>query len=182
MRPESTHLARTGGSPARAMAAGLFALFIAPAMAGPHEHGVVYLDVAVDGPVLSARMRAPLEGLLGFERVPRTAQERQAASDLLAHLAQPGSVLQPAPAAGCEPLPSELQADVLQGRSGAQGGHAELQAQYQWRCADPEKLNAATVQLFDAYRRVRRMEVQVAGARGQSRATLRASDRTLRLR
>lgn len=182
MKPDATRRPRTGGSVARALTSGLLALVLAPAMAGPHEHGVVYLDVAVDGPVLSAQMRAPLEGLLGFERAPRTAQERQAATDLLAHLAQPGSVLQPAPAAGCEPLPSELQADVLQQRAEARGGHAELQAQYQWRCAEPEQLNAATVPLFDRYRRVRRIEVQVAGARGQSRATLTPSARSLRLR
>lgn len=177
------HLRRIVGTLARAMAASLFALALAPAAAGPHEHGVVYLDLAVDGPMLSVQMRAPLEGLLGFERAPRTATERQAAAELLAHLAQPGSVLQPASAAGCEPLPSELQAGVLQGHSeAARGGHAELQAHYQWRCARPEQLSAATAQLFERYRGVRRIEVQVAGATGQSRATLRPSARIIRLR
>lgn len=173
---------RRGPSAAHALAAGLLALLLAPAVAGPHEHGVVYMDLAVDGAVLTTQMRAPLESLLGFERAPRNATERQAAADLLAHLRQPDAVLQPAPAAGCELQSAELHAGALQGSPDAAGsGHAELQAHYQWRCAHPERLTAVTVQLFDHYRRTRKVEVQVAGARGQSRATLRPASRTVTL-
>lgn len=150
--------------------------------AGPHEHGVVYLDVAVDGAMLTVHMRAPLESLLGFERAPRTAAERQAASDLLTHLQQPGAVLQPATAAACDLQSVQVQADVLQGQPrAAREAHAELTAQLQWRCARPEGLDTASLTLFDRYRRTRKVEVQVAGARGQSRATLRPSARTLQL-
>lgn len=163
------------------VAAGL-ALVLAPALAGPHEHGVVYLDVAVDGPVLTAQMRAPLESLLGFERAPRTEAERKAADDLLGQLREPGAVLLPAPAAGCVLQSSQVHADLLQGRAdAARGGHAELQAHYQWHCARPGQLRDATVPVFDRYRRTRKVEVQVVGPRGQSRATLRPASRTLTL-
>lgn len=164
------------------MAAHVLALAWPLAWAGPHEHGVVYLDIAVDGPVLSAQMRAPLESLLGYERAPRTAAERQAASDMLSHLQQPGAVLQPAPAAGCELQSVQVQAGVLQGQAqAARSAHAELTAQFQWRCSRPELLASANLALFDSYRRTRKVEVQVAGPRGQSRATLRPSARTLQL-
>jgi hypothetical protein len=151
------------------------------AWAGPHQHGVVYLDLAQDGPLLTAQLRAPLESLLGFERAPRTAAERQAASDAMEHLRQPGAVLLPDAAAACELVTADLQADVLTGRAAPQGGHAELSAQYQWRCAQPDQLRTATVQLFDRYRRTSRVVVQVAGPRGQSQATLRAASRTVQL-
>lgn len=151
------------------------------AWAGPHQHGVVYLDLAQDGPLLTAQLRAPLESLVGFERAPRTAAERQAASQVMEHLRQPGAVLQPDAAAACEMETAELQAEVLMGRAAPQGGHAELHAQYQWRCAHPEQLRVATVQLFDRYQRTKRVVVQVAGPRGQSQATLRPASRTIQL-
>lgn len=164
------------------LAAGLWMSGWACSWAGPHEHGVVYIDVAVDGAVLTVHMRAPLESLLGFERAPRTAAERQAASDLLTHLQQPGAVLQPQAAAACDLQSVQVQADVLQGQArAARAGHAELTAQLEWRCARPELLASAQLTLFDRYRRTRKVEVQVAGARGQSRATLRPSARTLQL-
>jgi hypothetical protein len=167
------------------LAAGLCALGLLPAWAGPHAHGVVYLDLAVDGSVLTVQMRAPLESRLGFERAPRTDAERQAASQMLAHLQQPQAVLQPLLAAGCEMQSAQVQAEVLQSPAqsaqSTKAGHADLQAQYQWRCARPDLLSAATVALFDSYRRTRKVEVQVAGPRGQTRTVLRPAARTVQL-
>jgi|LauGreDrversion4_2_1035121.scaffolds.fasta_scaffold04112_8 hypothetical protein len=164
----------------RMLAAGLAALAGPMAWAGPHEHGVVYIDVAVDAGLLSMQMRAPLESLLGFERAPRTATERQAASDLLAHLQQPHAVIQPDAAAACELQSVQIQAEVLQGQTqAARSGHAELLGQYHWRCARPELLASASVTLFERYPRTRKVQAQVAGPRGQSRVTLRPLTRTL---
>jgi hypothetical protein len=161
---------------------GLLALSVPLAWAGPHEHGVVYLDLAREGATLTAQLRAPLESLIGFERAPRTAAERQAASALLEHLRQDGALLQTDAAAGCALQSVEIKADVLQGRTqNARGGHAELLADYRWHCDKPDQLRAATVQLFERYRRTRKVEVQVAMPQGQTRVTLRPASHSVAL-
>ena len=74
-----------------------------PVQAAPaaHEHGVARLSVAVDGRTLSVELDAPLDGLLGFERPPRTDAERKAAADLLQRLRDPAALFRPDAAAGC---------------------------------------------------------------------------------
>jgi hypothetical protein len=37
-----------------------------------HVHGLVSLNVAVDGRILTVQLEAPLDSLLGFEHRPRT--------------------------------------------------------------------------------------------------------------
>lgn len=153
------------------------------AWADPHEHGVVRLQLALDGPVLSVALQTPLDNLLGFERAPRTAAERQAAQELLARLGQGQGVLQPDPAAGCSLQQASVQSEVLKpGSPSAARGHADLQAQLTWRCSQPGLLASATVELFDGYRRVRQIQVQMVLPRGQSQVVLKRQQRQLNLR
>lgn len=59
--------------------------------------------------------------------------------------------------------------------------HAELGATYEYTCQQPDKLTAVEIGLFDAFKRIRSIEVQVAGAQGQSKHTLKPTDKVLRL-
>jgi Protein of unknown function (DUF2796) len=154
--------------------------------AGKHEHGALKLDVAVDGNRLTIGMEAPLDNLLGFERAPRTDAERKAAADVLARLRSPdkGSPLFTADAAAqCTLSKAEVQAPVLEAgaKADSKDGHADLDASYEFTCAQPAELRALDVGLFDAYQRIRRIDVQVVGAKGQSKATLRRPARSVKL-
>lgn len=165
------------------------ALLIAagPAGAGKaHEHGVMRLDVAIDGNKLLIDMQVPLDNLLGFERAPRTEAERKAAAEVLARLRNPGQgtpLFAADAAAQCTLSKAEVQAALLE--PGAQAvprsGHADLEASYEFSCARPQALRALDVGLFDAYRRVQRIEVQLAGAKGQSKLTLKRPVRSVAL-
>ena len=61
-------------------------------------------------------------------------------------------------------------------------GHADLAATLTFTCAHPDRLDALDVRLFATFARIRRIDVQVAGATGQSRQTLQRPASTLRLR
>lgn len=154
-----------------------------PAQAAPHahEHGVARLTVAVDGATLSIGLDAPLDGFLGFERAPRTEAERKAAADLLVRLRDAAALFKPDAAAGCRPGEVSVDAPVLQPGAKSVGEHAELEAQYSFQCAQPQALRALELGLFDAFRRLQRIDVQVAGAKGQSRTTLRRPARVIPL-
>ena len=161
------------------------ALFATPPItqAAPHahEHGVARLAVAVDGNTLTIALDAPLDGFLGFERAPRTDAERKAAADLLVRLRDAGSLFKPDAAAGCKAGDAKIEAPVLEPGYKGKGEHADLEAQFTFQCAQPQALRALDVALFDAFKRLQRIDVQVAGAKGQSKATLKRPARTVTL-
>ncbi|NUZ06686.1 DUF2796 domain-containing protein [Piscinibacter koreensis] len=169
-------------------AAFLLALASAASLAGaaskPHEHGVVKLDVAVEGENLSVAMEAPLDIVLGFERAPRTDSERRAAADVLSRLREGAALFSPDAAAQCRRVRSDVRAGVLEAgaRHPANTEHADLDATYEYRCAQPGSLRTLDVGLFDAFKRIQRVDVQVAGPGGQAKATLQRPARVINIR
>lgn len=161
------------------LAIGLLAIGSGPVLAaGAHVHGLVNVDVAVDGAVLVVQVEAPLDSLVGFEHRPRTATQRQAADAAIARLKDAAGLVRPDAAAKCGPAETRMQADALQpvppgAPAPAAGEHADLQVTYSFRCAAPEQLKALDLGLFAAFARIQRIDLQVAGPKGQSRQTLR---------
>jgi hypothetical protein len=168
-----------------ATAIAALSLFVAhpTAQAAPHahEHGVAKLSVAVDGNTLTIALDAPLDGFLGFERAPRTDAERKAAADLLVRLRDAGALFKPDAAAGCKAGEVKVEAPVLEPGYKGKGEHADLEAQFSFQCAQPQALRTLDVALFDTFKRLQRIDVQVAGAKGQSKATLKRPARTVTL-
>ena len=179
-------------------AIGLFlagAVVSGDALAGrAHEHGAGRLDVAVDARTLTVTLETPLENLVGFERAPRTAEETQRVEKALATLRQGGQWLVPDPAAGCTVAAVEIESAALGlppggkpaaapgGKPAAAPGvkpaassseHADLLARVDFRCADAGRAAQLEVGLFRAFPRLKRLDVQLATAKGQSRATLK---------
>ncbi|MEI8267250.1 MAG: DUF2796 domain-containing protein [Betaproteobacteria bacterium] len=163
-----------------------------------HEHGVVRLDVSIEGPQVTIDMTAALDNWLGFERTPRTDAERKAAAEVLARLRNPSqgaALFALSPQAQCQLAQAEVSAPVLEPAAkpaapaavppppAAKGGaeHADLEASYRFQCAQPALLNTLDLGLFDTYKRIQRIEVQVAGPKGQSKVTLRRPARSVAL-
>lgn len=148
-----------------------------------HEHGVVKLDVAVDGGAVTLVVEMPLDNLVGFERAPRTAAERQAASAALAKMRDGGALFRLDAAAQCQLRSADVKAPLLEAAAGttAPDGHGDLDATYVFDCAQPARLAALDVLLFDAFRRVERVQVQAALPHGQRQAVLRSGARRVAL-
>lgn len=155
----------------------------APAADRPtaHQHGIAALSVAVDGDRLELELDGPLDSLLGFERAPRDARETDAVRALAATL-RSGRTWRPTPAAQCRLESVRLASDALPAallgepeaasRRAPADDHADLLASYRWRCAAPAALKDLDVQLFAAFPRLRRLDVQIVGPRGQSAVVL----------
>lgn len=157
-------------------------------LAGPaaahkaHVHGLAQLSVALDGPVLSITLEAPLDGLVGFERAPRTDAERKAASAALARLRDGAGLFKPDAAAGCTLAAARVSAPVLEPGAGGSGGeHADLDAAYTFRCGSPQALRTLQVGLFEAFPRLTQIDVQMAGVRAQAKTTLKRPARSVTL-
>ena len=162
---------------------------VAFAAGKPHEHGIVKLDVAIDGPQVTMTLSAPLDSLLGFERTPRTEAERRAAAGVLAQLRSPREVaafFAMDDAARCALTKAEVSAPALEPgvRSSVPSGpseHADLDATYVFVCAQPAQLRSLQMGLFDGYKRIQRIDVQVAGPKGQTKVTLKRPARSITL-
>lgn len=159
------------------------ALVLAATMAWPlsavadkaHQHGAARLDIAQDGRVLGIDLEAPLDDLLGFERAPRTDAERRSVEAVLASLRAGGRLFRIDPAAACTLTSTELvSAPLTLGPAGAQApdGHGDLEARWRFDCAGAAPSHV-DVGLFEAFKRMGRIEVQVATAKGQAKTTLR---------
>lgn len=161
----------------------LAALPLRAAAQHAHEHGQLRLSIAVDGEQLSIALEAPLDSLVGFERAPRTDAERRSAAAALARLRDASALFTPDAAARCTAQPVDLDAGLLAPGAAAAPPqeHADLEANYSFRCTQPAQLRALQTTLLDAFPRAARINVQVAGPRGQRKATLQRPARTIEL-
>lgn len=166
----------------------LSASMSAHAAEAAHVHGLMRLDIAVEKQALTVQLESPLDSLLGFERSPRTPAERQAADALLKRMGDAATLFKPDAAAQCVPTKANIESAALQSMAPAAGKggtkeseHADLDASYEFRCAHPEKLTVVEVGLFDAFKRLQKIDVQVAGAKLQSKQTLQRPDKVVKL-
>ncbi len=88
--------------------------------AGAHEHGIARLGLAVDGTRLTVDLQLPAESVFGFERAPRSAEERATVAEALDRLRTGGARLIAFPdGATCALDSAEVEAP-----EGMEGDHA----------------------------------------------------------
>jgi len=164
----------------------LAALLALPAAfaAGAHEHGVVQLDVAVEGRRITLQMESPLENLLGFERAPRSDAERRRADAAVAKLKAADKLFAIDGAARCKLTKIELTSAALKLGPAAKpdaDGHADIDGSFEFECADAARAAFIDVRLFDAFDGMQRIEVQAITPKAQLKATLTRPQRRIAL-
>jgi Protein of unknown function (DUF2796) len=170
---------------------------ISPASAkdGAHVHGLVNIDVTIDAKKLIVQLEAPLDSMLSFEHRPRTAAQKQAAQALIKQLNDVSTLIRPQSEAQCKSIGVMVKADALQpkpngdtkekntkGKDPKDEEHSDLEASYEFSCEQPDKLTSIEFGLFDAFKRVQKIQAQVAGPKGQSKQLLKRPVRLLRVR
>ena len=145
-----------------------------PAWAGKaHEHGAAKLDIAVEPGRLVISLESPLDGLLGFERAPRSAAEKRNVESIVATLKAADTLFRIDPAAQCSLGPVSLASAPLKlgdAKSAADDGHGDLDADFEFTCKSAPAF--VEVGLFKAFPRLARLEVQSATSRGQRKQVL----------
>jgi Protein of unknown function (DUF2796) len=179
------------------------AAFVTHTAAGPaHEHGVARLQVAVSASGITIHMESALDNLVGFERAPRTAAERAAVAAALQKLNDAAALFRVDSAAACAGGEVTVQAPLWQPTSPQAGAgsnaapaatasppskapaapeHADLDASYEFKCATALRAQHIETRLFEAFPRLKRVEVQRVTARGQGKVVLRPGQTRLPL-
>lgn len=140
-----------------------------------HVHGVAKMDIAVEARKITVSFETPLDNLVGFERAPRTDSERQRADEAVARLRAGDTLFKFDPAAACKMTGVELSSAALKlGNAAAapRDGHAELDAEWQFDCADASRAAFVDVGLF-AFNPLKRVQVQLALPKAQLKRELK---------
>ena len=139
-----------------------------------HQHGIAKLDIAVEAKKLSLQLESPLDNLLGFERVPRTDAERKQADALVAKLKAADTMFRIDPAAQCTLSNVELASSALKlgNPDPSEEGHADIDGNFEFNCADATKASYIDVGLF-GFAHMQRIVVQVATPNKQFKRELK---------
>ncbi|HEX2540310.1 MAG TPA: DUF2796 domain-containing protein [Caldimonas sp.] len=157
------------------------------AHAHAHAHGVARLNVTVQDGTVTLALESPIDNFVGFERRPRTDAEKAALEALQARMRSPAALFQFDAGAACALVRAEAESALFRpagaDAAGARGAeHVDLDASFEYRCSAPGGLSRLDLGLFEAYPRLQRLDVVVAGPGGQLKRTLRRPDRSVSLR
>ncbi len=134
-----------------------------------HVHGEAKLDIAIDKEHLAISLELPLDVAVGFERAPKTEKEKTALGTAQRILADTALFL-PTPAAACKGDTPKVVLPEF-GKGGAEQ-HADIDATYVFRCANPAALKSVETAIFKSFKRLYRLEARRAGPSGQGAARL----------
>jgi Protein of unknown function (DUF2796) len=141
-----------------------------------HVHGVATLDIAVEPRRIVVLFETPLDNLVGFERAARTDAERRRAAEAVARLKAGDAMFRFDPAAQCKLAKVDLSSAALElgtpDAAPAKGEHADVDASYEFACADAGKAGYVDVGLFN-FKQLERVQVQLALPGGQFKRELK---------
>ncbi|HEY9132374.1 MAG TPA: DUF2796 domain-containing protein [Dyella sp.] len=143
----------------------------APRRLGVHVHGVTAVDIGLEGSTLQVTLDAPAINMLGFEHPPHNDTESKQIEAVLASLHVPAPWLEPATAARCVLADSRIQASGLSA-SAPSVGHADIDARYSFRCAEPGRLDHIDIHLADRYPATHGLAVDIVLPQKQERQEL----------
>jgi hypothetical protein len=149
--------------------AALLAIIPAAHAAKAHVHGEGHLDVAIDKDQISIALELPLDAAVGFERAPKNAKEKAALTATDTVLKDAAALFVPTPAANCTLQSMEVQVPFMGGMDQhnhtheSETHHADIDANYVFRCANPAALKGIETTIFKQFKRLYRLETQRAG-------------------
>lgn len=154
----------------------LFALMIAAPLGHAqhkHVHGEGMLDVVIDNDTLSISLEIPLDAAVGFERPPKGDKEKAALAEARKTLDDAATLFVATPAAGCTIQAAAVKVPFTGGtdqHDHAHEGethHADIDAEYTFRCSHPAALKGIETTIFKSFKRLYRLEAQRSGPNGQ---------------
>ena len=136
-----------------------------------HKHGAAKLDISMEGDKLTIALEMPLDSALGFERPARNDKEKLTFANAMTSLKKGAELFTPTAAAACRVESVEL-GDPFPGGKAKADGHADIDAEYVFRCAKPAALKGVATTLFKQFKRLHKIEVQRATPDGQGKANM----------
>lgn len=144
-----------------------------------HEHGKVTLNLAVDRDTLVVELNAPAANVIGFEHEPHDDAERSRVVSTATWIRKGDGLIRAPEDAGCRFVRTEFQ-DPIWGHTDA--GHADYEARFLYRCADPAKLTWIEPVILTKLPNLREAQINIVGPNGQRSETIKNARARIRLR
>ncbi len=131
-----------------------------------HVHGVVEMNIAIEGDRLYLELLSPAANIVGFERSPNSIEQEAAIADALKILEWGEELFGLLDSAECSFADITMESDIdsehseEEHASQAREVHSEFVPNYEISCSNPEQLNQIEVMLFAAFLGVEEIEVQ----------------------
>ena len=156
-----------------------------------HEHGVVYLNIAVEGKKLSIELISPAANIVGFEHHPRTVAQKEALKEARLKLMDGQTIFQLPLGVSGRLIESAVKTDIddHSGQVATSGDvhkthdvhasaeaarkdnhrknehvhetHSDFTAEYHFICEKPERLSYLDVMLFSIFPAIEKIKVQI---------------------
>ncbi len=172
----------------RAFLIGLCALGLAAPVAtlyahSAHEHGKAEIRLAIDNNKMVLVLQTPQDSIIGFERAPKGESELAKAKAALETLKAGNKLFVINAEASCVFKETGLVAPNLVASTGVAAkasDHSDVEVSYNLDCANPTKLSSVVVNVFDAFKSIKVIQVQFVGAKKQKSVRLTSSARTVK--
>ena len=159
------------------------AIFLSLLLAVPtfaqHSHGKGALQLSLNGDVLQGQWTMPMEALLGFEHLPKTAAQTDAMNQLQKSLQNASYFIELPVEAKCQQLEVKAESDMFQGVKGK--GHSDLQYDFKFKCTHPQALTKFGFPFFKSHLRAHQLKVEWVSQGSQKSAMVRSSKPTFAL-
>ena len=151
----------------------LLSLLLAFPSFAQHSHGKGSLQLSLNGDVLQGQWTMPMEALLGFEHLPKTAAQTDAMNQLQRSLQNASYFIELPVEAKCQQLEVKAESDMFQGVKGK--GHSDLQYAFKFKCIHPQSLTKFGFPFFKSHIRSNQLKLEWVSQGAQKAATVRSS-------
>jgi hypothetical protein len=136
-----------------------------------HAHGEVEVELVLEANGrLSGHLKGAMDGFLPFEHVPKTDAQRKLVAELRSNLVKPNWLVSVNPEARCEQEAVRAVSPLFEGKGS--GGHANLEVEFSLRCVNPEMIRALNFEVLSNSKRLKKVELEFVGPKGQAKAVL----------
>ena len=166
-----------------------------------HEHGIAHLDIAKEAESLSLMLVSPALNFAGFEHAPKNAEQHKKLEEVEQQLKQGYSLFEVADDALCILKKVKLEDTPLKEdqkdnhdhdhdhkheheheHNSHDEGHSDYRISYEFKCADPAKLESLTVNLFKIFPATEEIRYQFVSETFQKGGSLKPSQTVIPLK
>ncbi|WP_067862247.1 DUF2796 domain-containing protein [Neptuniibacter marinus] len=161
-----------------------------------HVHGEAVLNIATDQGDVEAVLRSPMANIVGFEYEAKSAEDKATQEKALKLLKNANNILKLSASANCLTEHVEVVWDEEHGDHDHEEheghdhheehadheehdheGHADITATYHFKCSNPEALTDMTLSLFDSFKGVEKLHVNLITDKGAQQLELTPSSK-----
>lgn len=156
-----------------------------------HVHGIAALTLVLEGSEIAMEFISPAASIVGFEHTPGSESDHARLAAAIGTLQAGDRLFQFDQAADCRIEHAHVSSTLLdhaydehadhheQGHE-EHDNHADFEVTYHFECRQPTRLTQLTVELFDAFPAIEKLDVQFVLPHRQGAGTLSASNHVIR--